>query len=253
MLTAVFAFASQGCTQDRSDRERNVRGSSATARLAARPRARGVGNPPDAAGVHPLSITKDRDALLFVPKSAGAQPQPLVVSLHGAGGNAHHGIGLFEAQADARGFLILAPPSRRETWDVIVNNLGPDVEFINAALERVFQTHTIDPARIAISGFSDGASYALTLGLPNGDLFSHVLAFSPGFTAHPSSAGSPAIFVSHGTRDTVLPIDPCSRRIVPRLRAAGLRVDYREFDGGHTVPGEMTSAAVQQLLGASDH
>jgi phospholipase/carboxylesterase len=175
----------------------------------------------------------------------------LVVSLHGAGGNAQHGIRLLEAQAEAQGFLLLAPPSRRETWDVIVNNLGPDVAFIDAAIERVFNAHRVDPARIAIAGFSDGASYALTLGLPNGDLFSHVLAFSPGFTAHPSTAGSPGIFISHGKRDTVLPIDACSRRIVPRLRAAGLRVDYREFDGGHTVPPEMSAAAVERLLGTS--
>jgi phospholipase/carboxylesterase len=204
-----------------------------------------------AAGLHPLSIAEDRDALLLVPKKAGAQPQALVVSLHGAGGNAQHGIRLFEAHAEAQGFLILAPPSRRETWDVIVNNLGPDVDFIDAALQRVFETHDIDHTRIGVAGFSDGASYALTLGLPNGDLFSHVLAFSPGFTAHPSTTGSPGIFISHGKRDTVLPIDPCSRRIVPRLRSAGLRVDYREFDGGHTVPDEMSAAAVEQLLGRS--
>jgi predicted esterase len=251
MLAAPFAFASQGCTQDRSDQERKMTRSSATGRLTARPRTSGAGKSPGAVGLHPLSVAKDRDALLFVPTNTGAQPRPLVVSLHGAGGNAQHGIRLLEARAEAQGFLILAPPSRRETWDVIVNNLGPDVDFINAALDRVFETHTIDPARIAISGFSDGASYALTLGLPNGDLFSHILAFSPGFTAHPSTAGSPAIFISHGKRDTVLPIDPCSRRIVPRLRAAGLRVDYREFDGGHTVPPDMSAAAVQQILGVS--
>src|SRR6202030_4387442 len=44
------------------------------------------------------------------------------------------------------------------------------------------------------------------------------------------------IYISHGTADTVLPIDRCSRRIVPALRAAGYEVTYEEFDGGHTVP-----------------
>jgi phospholipase/carboxylesterase len=42
-----------------------------------------------------------------------------------------------------------------------------------------------------------------------------------------------------------LPIDQCSRRIVPKVRRAGYDVRYREFDGGHTVPPEM----VQEALG----
>jgi len=46
----------------------------------------------------------------------------------------------------------------------------------------------------------------------------------------------PPVFVSHGTRDRVLPIDRCSRRIVPRLEGAGYEVRYREFDGPHVVP-----------------
>lgn len=36
------------------------------------------------------------------------------------------------------------------------------------------------------AGFSDGASYALSLGLPNGNLFSHIVAFSPGFMRAPT-------------------------------------------------------------------
>jgi predicted esterase len=47
---------------------------------------------------------------------------------------------------------------------------------------------------------------------------------------------SPRIFVSHGTRDGWLPIDRCSRRIVPQLERAGYEVRYREFEGGHVVP-----------------
>jgi phospholipase/carboxylesterase len=129
-----------------------------------------------------------------------------------------------------------------------MDDFGPDVEFIDRALERTFEMCDLDPARIAIGGFSDGASYALSLGLPNGDVFTHILAFSPGFTAHPSMAGKPRIFVSHGMRDAVLPIDRCSRRIVPQLKAAGYKVDYREFDGPHTVPSEMVAAAAEQLV-----
>jgi hypothetical protein len=33
----------------------------------------------------------------------------------------------------------------------------------------------IDPARLAFAGFSDGGSYALSLGVTNGDVASHVI------------------------------------------------------------------------------
>jgi phospholipase/carboxylesterase len=92
---------------------------------------------------------------------------------------------------------------------------------------------------VAIGGYSDGASYTLSLGIANGDLFTHVLAFSPGFVAPPGRAGSPRIFVSHGTRDGWLPIERCSRRIVPQLERIGYEVRYREFEGGHVVPPEI--------------
>ena len=102
----------------------------------------------------------------------------------------------------------------------------------------------VDPKRLAVGGFSDGASYALSLGLTNGDLFTHVLAFSPGFMAPGDSHGKPRLFLSHGTDDRVLPIDQCSRRVVPQVRRAGYDVTYREFDGPHTVPEEVAREAV---------
>ena len=89
--------------------------------------------------------------------------------------------------------------------------------------------------RLAVTGFSDGASYALSLGLTNGDLFTHLITFSPGFLAPATKRGKPPVFVSHGNRDGVLPIQETSRRIVPELERDDHEVRYREFDGPHTV------------------
>ncbi|HET6469510.1 MAG TPA: hypothetical protein VFG43_14145 [Geminicoccaceae bacterium] len=146
------------------------------------------------------------------------------------------------------GFLVLAPDSRGRSWDVIVGGYGPDVRFIDRALAAVFERYAVDPRHIAIGGFSDGASYALSLGLINGALFTHVLAFSPGFMAPTGVADSPRFFVSHGVRDEVLAIDRTSRRVVPRLRRSGYEVEYREFADGHLVPPELASAAVDWFL-----
>jgi predicted esterase len=96
-------------------------------------------------------------------------------------------------------------------------------------------------------GFSDGASYALSLGIDNGDLARHLVAFSPGFAAPAAPRGQPRILVTHGIEDPVLPVDRCSRRLVPRLRQSGYDVTYEEFQGGHLVTPELRRRALRWL------
>jgi len=188
-------------------------------------------------GVHALGIATTRDPIVFVPESLDTGgPVPLLVALHGAGGDAQGGLSVLRAAAEQLGIVILAPASRAATWDAIRGGYGPDTEVIGRALEEVFSFVQVDPERIGIGGFSDGASYALGLGLANGDLFRKVVAFSPGFVPAGPSNGQPAVFISHGTADTVLPIDATSRKVVPALKRRGYEVVYREFDGPHTVP-----------------
>ena len=226
-----------------SDQPQAVRQQAARAGwLLARPRPVQTTAPP---GRHPLTPDARRDGLLYVPASARAdRPAPLALMLHGAGGNASHGLALLQDFAEATGLILLAPDARRESWDVIVDRYGPDVAFIDQALEHTFLRYAVDPARVAVGGFSDGASYALSLGMTNGDLFTHVIAFSPGFMAPTRQQGAPRLFISHGTRDQVLPIARCSRRIVPQVRRAGYDVRYREFDGPHTLPPDIAREAV---------
>lgn len=188
-------------------------------------------------GLRPLGLggSTGRDGLVYVPTSYRAKA-PLVLMLHGAGGDARGGISPFLDLADEAGLVLLAPESRGRTWDVLVGGYGPDVEFIDRALRQTFDDLVVDDERLAVGGFSDGASYALSSGLTNGDLFTHVIAFSPGFAEPATRRGELSVFVSHGTGDEVLPIDGTSRRIVPRLERMGYEVLYREFAGLHTVP-----------------
>jgi len=215
-------------------------------RLGARP---GAAAGEAAPGDHPLPLPEG-EALLHVPPGGDGAPAPLLVALHGAGGRARGALAAVATLADRHRFLVVAVSSRGSTWDLLRGGTGPDVATLDAALAAAFARHPVDPARLAIQGFSDGASYALSLGQANGDLFGAVLAFSPGFTAPPVTTGRPRVFVSHGTADPVLPIDRCSRRIVPALRTAGYEVAYREFDGGHVVPADVAEAAVAWWLPA---
>jgi predicted esterase len=207
----------------------------------------------DGTGLQSVEVGGGRSALLYVPPTSRAdRAAPLALMLHGAGGSAEQGMSLLRGLADAAELVLLAPASRQDTWDVLRGGFGPDVASIDAALAETFRRCAIDPRRMAVGGFSDGASYALSLGLTNGDLFTHAIAFSPGFIAPASEVGKPRCYVSHGTRDAVLPIDACSRRIVPALERAGYEVTYREFDGPHTVPQDVRSEAVEWLTRAAD-
>lgn len=222
--------------------------SHAQGRLSARPRA-GAVHEPGGTGERGLELgRRQRDGLLYVPlKYHPARPAPVVVLLHGAGGDARGTLPILRDQAALQGAIVLVPESTASTWDVIASAYGPDVAFIDRALESLFERYAVDPERIAVAGFSDGASYALSLGLSNGDLFRDVLAFSPGFAAPAQAVGRPSVFISHGDDDRVLPIDRCGRPLAKRLAKAGYEVDYREFQGGHVVPPELVRAAMQRF------
>ena len=218
----------------------------AQGRLKARPHQLKTAGP---LGLQQLKLEGGRDGFVYVPAVYRVgRPSPLMLMLHGAGGNARHSIPLLQSFAERDGVILIIPDSRAQTWDVIAGGYGPDVAYIDRALEQTFDRYNIDPTRLAIGGFSDGASYALSLGVTNGDLFSHVVAFSPGFMAPASEHGSPALYISHGIRDSVLPIQACSRKLVPQLKRAGYKVRYREFDGPHTVPAEIADEAMNWFL-----
>jgi predicted esterase len=191
----------------------------------------------------------DGEHVLLVPEGLPDSPVPLVVYLHGSGSDPVRALPVLEREAQQLQFLLLVPKSFHYTWDVILGGFGPDVTAIDTSLSRIFERFPVDPDRIALAGFSDGASYALTLGLLNGSLFRRILAYSPGFVVPGEPDGHPAIFLSHGIADPVLPIDRCSRRIAPELRSRGYDVDYREFEGGHEVPRGLVMASLE-FLGA---
>jgi phospholipase/carboxylesterase len=207
-----------------------------------------------------LQKLSGRNGLLYIPPDHG-EPLPLLILLHKAGGSASEwfsGSGSYAAYADKGRFIILAPESPGQSWGTGPKNWGYDYLAINRALEEAFARCAIDRSRIAIGGFSDGASYALSLGLANGDVFSYVIAFSPGYIVRAQARGRsgpkgveiPLVYIAHGQSDNVLPIASTSRIFVSSLRKNGYNVEFREFSGGHHLSRQVADQAMSWLITA---
>ncbi|MCJ2128359.1 alpha/beta hydrolase [Methylobacterium sp. E-045] len=201
-------------------------------------------------GRHPLGVFDERDAILVVPPGINPRrPTPLVVLFHGGGGSAEKILPMLEEHAAARGFLLLVPQSLFPTWDLVIGGHGPDRERLDLALTDVASRYMLDPLHIVFAGHSDGGSYALSAGLANGHVVTHLVVSSAGFLSVHLQSGSPRIFISHGTRDEQIPIDRSARVHTARLREAGYDVTSVEYDGPHAYQPAIVAQAVDFVFG----
>ncbi len=200
-------------------------------------------------GRHKLAFANGRQAILHVPEQAddaSGRPLQLIVLLHGVRQLLGGADDIAEAHARRHGALLLIPRSLTDSWDVIRGGYGPDLAFLDRVLAWTMRRYSVDPRAVVIGGFSDGASYALSVGLMNGDLFSDILAFSPGFMKPLQRVERPRVFVAHGSGDAVLPVER-GRAIARQLAVEAYEVQYAEFDGAHVVPAPIAREALRRI------
>jgi len=201
-------------------------------------------------GLTKLGLGGNRDGILYIPENYSPdRAMPMLIALHGAGGSSSNW-NSYRYRAEERDMIVLAIDSRLRTWDLILGGYGDDLQFLDQALKYVFLRCNIDQENIALCGFSDGATFALSLGISNGDLFSHLIGYSPGYVVSLDPlVGKPKMYISHGTNDTILPVEGSRNNIVPIFINDGYDVTYNEFDGGHLVPATISEAALDWFLG----
>lgn len=205
---------------------------------------------------------------IYRPANLPPGPRPLLVLLHGHSHDNHQFIRMFEPWADHCGAIVFAPRAGRITWDIIhtarslqrrrsapaiaPKKFGDDARRVDAELRDLFAAAPIDPAKVAVMGFSDGASYALSLGLANPDLFKWVVALSPGFALWPDQVAlAQRVFVAHGTGDRKLAFANTRDGIVAPLRKANVQVEFREFDGDHILVAPIIRDALRLSTGCA--
>lgn len=201
-------------------------------------------------------LTLAGGAFAYLPKGLTGAPVPLLVAFHGAGGQASDVLASFRVDADRDGFILLIPTPKGATWDMVDDlrrrfglemNLTPrygkDLKALDMALTDIFAKVAIDPARVGVMGFSNGATYALSVGTANPQLFGTVIAFSPGPAFLGKLDPKQRIFISHGKQDEALPYS-YTRAIVTRLRVKKARVTFESFEGGHGIPRDIRAKGI---------
>lgn len=171
----------------------------------------------------------DREVPLrtYAPARGGDAPRPLVVALHGMGGEENmfleaYGGGALVRLADAHGFLVASPST-----DALMAT-GP--AGFDAVVEAVAREHAVDRLRVYVVGHSMGGGLAADLARTRADVVAAVACFSGGRFG----PGAPLLAVA-AERDLVAP----GALLADRARRAaerGAPIAVLESPGtGHTL------------------
>lgn len=213
-------------------------------------------------------VSRIEGALAYRPPGPDDEPRPLLLLFHGAGGSP---LGMLQAmipQARRCGCLLLALSSQGTTWDLVTATaaarrrerparldglFGEDASRVERALTALLGSPSVDRRRIVLIGFSDGASYALSLALANPGLVRGAVAIAPGFHVEPGTI-DPAqrLFIAHSPEDRVLSFAYSRDRIAASLRSAGFDPAFHSYRGGHAFDPEAVRLGIGHVLGADE-
>lgn len=166
---------------------------------------------------------KERHYLLHVPKGYdAAKPIPLLIMLHGRGGDGKEfaeRTGMNE-KADKEGFAVAYPSATKwfdrkdlSAWDA-ANGLVPpggranDLDFLRKVIDRSQSQLTIDPKRIFMIGHSSGGMMTYLAASEMSDKLAAVGIVSSAMSGKEPKPEFPVSVIStHGTDDEVIPIE----------------------------------------------
>ncbi|MGH7961231.1 MAG: hypothetical protein ACRERD_05320, partial [Candidatus Binatia bacterium] len=175
---------------------------------------------------------------LYVPESYTPQRSwPLIVCLHGGYGRGDDYIWTWLRPAKSKGYLLLAPKSVGPTWSAL--NPPVDIRSIQAMLDEVLATYTVDRKSIYLTGLSDGGIFTYILGLAQAELFAGIAPVAGELhqMADPllrqgKGKGLPLLVV-HGAHDFIFPVESV-RQTNGLLQKLGYNLTYTELpDWGH--------------------
>ncbi len=198
---------------------------------------------------------------------------PLLIALHGNGGNAESMAQIWKSFRDPE-FILAAPEgaypvrypagSRQDqySWEIRVQDeelwkeADPLIEeSIVEIARRICTLHKISD--VYLLGFSQGAAYAYVTGIKHPDIFRGILCFGGALPQrdkpysllsdqHIKLGKNLRVFISHGKAD---PLAPFNRALEAKelLQSRGYKVTWSEFDGGHELPASVLREAAEWI------
>ncbi len=167
-----------------------------------------------------VSSGEEREYLLYVPpRYDGAEPTPLVISLHGGATwpAQQRNMSGWNRLADEQGFLVVYPAGAGEIGVLDLPRIWPvdresdrarDVRFISELIDALEAAYNIDPTRIYADGMSNGGAMAFVLSCTLADRIAAIgtvaAANSRPFDWCPDRRPVPMI-AFHGTADPIVP------------------------------------------------
>jgi len=203
---------------------------------------------PDGAGVGLHRADPDAEDArggfsLYVPERYRTDTAwPLVVALHGGHGNGRSFLWTWLREARGRGFLLLAPTSRGNTW--ALDHPADETSALEGMVDFVCERWNVDRERVLLTGLSDGATFSLLAGLAEAAPYTALAPVSG--VLHPESfrlgniarARGRRIYLVHGALDWLFPIG-VARMARDTLTEAGADLTFREIeDLSHAYPRE---------------
>ncbi|GAA4161680.1 PHB depolymerase family esterase [Gryllotalpicola daejeonensis] len=166
-------------------------------------------------GVHVISMPGDRTVTVHVPKHLDG-PAPLVLVLHEFGGVAATAMGYgFDPLVDSAGFVAVYPDGIEGSWNAggccgtAAESGKDDVAFLTSVVHKVEARTPIDPKRVYVAGFSNGAMMSYRLACET-KLFAAIAPISGDVETgcdHPTAA---SVMHIHGLADTEVTFDASS-------------------------------------------
>ena len=206
------------------------------------------------------------NAFFYRPARASNSPRPLIILFHGAGMSARNFLDGARSEADRCDCLLLSIQSSGPTWDTIGlvsaasrygsatrdQLFGADTGRVEQALSIALKAADADRRAVILAGFSDGASYALSLGLANPAIVSGIIAFAPGFHLEPAALNpKQRLCIAPSPTDKILSFERTRDDTVASLKRAGFDLRFRTFEGGHRVDRSILSEGIDFVMGRS--
>ena len=208
---------------------------------------------PDTGVIHSSDSPGERGGYsLYVPEYyTPDRTWPLVMALHGGSGNGGAFLWSWLREARSHGAIVIAPTAIGGTWAL----MGDDVDTPNLArmLASIRNRWNIDPARLLLTGMSDGGTFCYVSGLEAASPFTHLAPVAATFhpllaqVADPDRIRGLPIMLVHGALDWMFPVET-ARRAQQALTGAGARLTYREIaDLSHCYPREINGDLLRWL------